>query len=196
MSDFVANALIVVVGVGIGLAVVLPSFMRLRKRTLGRIRRRELTHDGAMYSVKLRKREGAWRPGENGLAYGPARATYTREDRPEGVLYHLALVSKDGSVAHFTGPIAPSQVEGSEAQARYRKFKRWAPVLVLVPLVLRLGCLAIGILVASVVTNIWGVPPWAWILVAVPVYVTLYRALSRGLVAAVNAAAKRRRSSE
>lgn len=191
MSEFLATSAIVAVGVGIGLAIKLPQFRRVRKRSTGRILQRELTHDGATYSVDLRKGEGIWRPGKNGLVHGPGRGTYTRKDHPEGVIYHLVLAAKDGSVAHFAGPIAPSFVEGSVAQARYSTAKKWAPLLVLVLWALRLGCVALGIVVAYVVSDLWGLPWWAWFLIALAVSAVLDRALFRGFAVVPKVAAQR-----
>jgi hypothetical protein len=184
VNDFLVNALIVAIGVGIGTAFLLPPLLSMRRRALGRIYRRELTHDGATYSVRLRKGEGIWRPGENGRVYGPARGAYTREDRPDGVVYHLALTSKDGSLAHFAGPIAPAHVEGSVEQARFRTLRRRVPLIVLVTFALRLGCVFLGLEVAHVVTDWWDLPGWAGfvsIFVAVAAYLLLSTLLFRGL---------------
>jgi hypothetical protein len=187
MTNVLASALIVVLGVAIGLAMTLPRVRRTRKRSTDRIIRRELTHDGATYSVDLRKGEAVWKPGQNGRVQGPGRATYTREDLSEGVIYHLELVSDDGAAARYTGPVPPSFVEGSEAQTRYRTLKKWAPLFALVLIAFRLGCVVLGIVVADVASDRWGLPWWARFLVALAVF-----ALLRGLGTSLKVAARRR----
>jgi hypothetical protein len=186
MSDSVINALIIAAGVGIGVAILLPQFIRARRRAISRIFGRELIRDGATYSFDLRKGEGIWRPGKNGLVYGPAKGTYTREDRPDGVLYHLELVPEEGSVVQFTGPMAPSYVDGSEAQARLRKIRKWVPLMAIIPLVLRLGCVLLGFVIASLISDRWDLPTWISFLVAIAAYTVLDRAVFRGLAAVQN----------
>ncbi|MFL6060865.1 MAG: hypothetical protein ACJ72E_06520 [Marmoricola sp.] len=161
-----SDAPIIVVGTAIVLAFVVAPLVRLWRRTTGRIIRHGLDRAEATYVVKLRQGEHAWRPGDNGRAYGPATASYSREDSPDGVTYCLELRSAGGTISHFRGPIHPTLVEGSAAHARARRAMKWAPLNFVVLLGIRLVPMAIGILVGNLAGRILGLATWIEFLVA------------------------------
>ena len=89
-------------------------------------------------------------PGVDSWLMGPGRATYSREDGPEGAIIHLEFVRKGETTAeHHRGPIPASAVAGTAANRASHQGHRTAWGMTIARVVILLVSVAVAIAVSA-----------------------------------------------